>query len=77
MYDRVYPVMVDEKVATSLEKWEYYFVNRYGSRVNKEEVAARHQIEHRLSNTQYAIFGDEVGTDTNYTEDGNNDVSVT
>ena len=72
MYDRLYAAMVDTKLATPLEKPEYYFINISRSRVKTEEEAAGHQIKNRLSRPQYVLFGYEVGTDTNQMEDGNN-----
>ena len=72
MYERVYDAMVYSKLATPLEKSEYYFINRYGSRVKTEEEAASHHIRHCLSHHQYVMFGDEVGTDTNQIDDENN-----
>ena len=64
--------MVDAEVAAPLDESDYYFINRYGSRVKTEEEAASHQIKHRLSHPQYVLFGDEVGTYTNQMDDGNN-----
>ena len=72
MYDRVYAAMVDPKVAIPLDESEYYFMNRAGWRVKTEEDATGHQIKHFLSHHQYVLFWDEVGTDTNQMEDGNN-----
>ena len=72
MYDRVYSVMVDAKVATPLDESEYYFITRSRSQAKIDEEAAGHHIKHRLSHPQYFLFGDEVGNDTNYMEDGNN-----
>ena len=76
MYDRVYASMVDTKVATPLDESEYYFINISGSRVKTEEEAAGHQINHHLSHPQFFLFGDEVGTDTNQMDDGNNGVQI-
>ena len=72
MYDSLYAAMLYAKVATPLDKSEYYFISRPESRVKTEEKAVGHQIKHRLSHPQYFLFGDEVGTDTNKKEDGNN-----
>ena len=41
-------------------------------RVNTEEEASVHHNKHRLSHPQYVLFRDEVGTDTNHTDGGNN-----
>ena len=72
MYDCVYAAMADEKLATPLEKSEYYFINRSGRRLNTEEEAAGHKIKHHLSQTQYVMFGYEVCTNTNQMDDGKN-----
>ena len=72
MYDHVYDAIVNEKVATPLDESDYYFVNRAGSRVKKEEEATGHQIKHRLSYPQHIMFRDELGTDTNKMDNGNN-----
>ena len=77
MYDRVYATMVDEKVATPLDESDYYFINRAGSRFNTEEEDVVHHIKHCLSHPRYALFGDEVGTDTNQMDDGKMEVRVT
>ena len=37
MYERVYAAIVDEKLATPLEKSEYYFINISGRKFNTEE----------------------------------------
>ena len=72
MYDRVYAAMVDAKVATPLNKSEYQLFNRAASQAKIEEEATGHHIKYRLSNPQYVLFGDKLGTDTNHMEDGNN-----
>ena len=78
VYDRVYAAMMDDaKVATSLDKSEYYFINISRILFKTEEEAADHHINHCLSHPKYVLFRDEVGTDTNQMEDGNNGVSVT
>ena len=76
MYDRVYAAMLDAKVSTPLDESEYYFINISGSRAKTEEEAAVYHIKHHISHPQHVLFGDEVGTDTNQMEDGNNGVSV-
>ena len=72
MCDRVYAAMMDTKVATPMEKTEYYFIIRSESWVKTEEKAAVHHIKHPISHIQYFLFGDEVGTNTNQMDDGNN-----
>ena len=72
MYDSEYSSMVDAKVANPIDKSEYCLINRYGRRFKTQEEAAGHQIKHHLSHPKYFLFGDEVGTDTNQMDDGNN-----
>ena len=72
VYDRVYSVMVDAKVATPLDESEYYFITRARSRAKIEEEAAGHHIKNGLIRPQYVMFGYEKGTDTNHMDDGNN-----
>ena len=71
MYDRLYAAMVDAKVATPLDKSEYYRINRTGSRVKTGEDPACHQIKHCLSHPQYVLFVYEVGVHINHMEDSN------
>ena len=72
VYDCVYAAVVYSKVATPLDESYYYFINISVRRVKTEEEAACHQINHCLSHPQYVLFGDEVGTDINNMDDGNN-----
>ena len=72
MYDRVYAVMVDAKVATPMDESDYSFINRADRRIKTEEEASGNQIKHFLSHPLYVLFRDEVGTDTNQMEDSNN-----
>ena len=72
MYDRVYPAMVDAKVATPMDESDYYFINRYGTLVTTQEEAADRQIKHHICHPQYVIFVDQLGTDINQMDDGNN-----
>ena len=72
MYRGVYNTILDVKVAISMYESEYSFINRSRREVNTEEETAGHQINHNLSHPQYVLFGDEVGTDTNQVDDGNN-----
>ena len=71
MYDRVYAAMVGVKVATPLDKPEYYFINKERIRVKTEEESSGHHIKHHLSHHKYVMFGDELGTDTNQVDDVN------
>ena len=72
MYNPVYVAMLDSKVAISLDKSDYYFINIAGRRVKTEKEASYHYIKHCLSHPQYIIFGYEVVTDTNQMYGGNN-----
>ena len=53
-------------------KSQYYFNNRAVNRVNTKEEAAYNHIKYHLYHIQYVLFGDEVDTDTNQMDDGNN-----
>ena len=72
MYDRVYAEMVNSKVATPMEKLEYYFINIPGIKVKTEEEAAGHHIKHNISHPQYVLSRDELYTDTNQMHYRNN-----
>ena len=72
MYDRVYAAMADAKVAAPMDELEYYFINRTGIQIKTEKEVSGHNIKHHLSNPQYALFEDEVGTDTKHIDDENN-----
>ena len=72
MYDHVYAEMVDENVATPMDESEYYFINISGRQVKTEEEAAGHHISHHIIHPNCIMFRDEVGTDTNHMDYGNN-----
>ena len=58
------------RIAEHLPEEQHYWVNEQGVVVDSEEKAAGCKCTMRLTNPEYLLFGDEVGTDTAQDKDG-------
>ena len=70
MYELVYEQMVEANIAVRLPEEEQYWVDVTGNIVDSEDDAAGHKCTIKLTNPEWLLFGDEVGTELAQDGDG-------
>ena len=68
MYTLVYAVMEEARLLSKLD--HSVWMNVAGNQVETEEEAVGQKVTHVVKHSQYMMFVDEVGNNTNMKDDG-------